>query len=127
MYYSLNNDSKVPVKKLGFNPLSGKLEEVKVSQLFLKGPIPIDWISVAAELPGKTLALGMAIWWLKGMSKTPTFKLTAKALSKFNISRDAASAGLTRLEKSGLISVSRSPGRRSVVGVNEVLKSDSRC
>ena len=41
---------------------------------FLKGPIPMAWLNAAAKLPGKTLNVGIAIWWLAGMSKTTAFK-----------------------------------------------------
>ena len=43
-------------------------------------PIPMAWLNVAAMLPGKTLNVGLAIWWLAGMSKTAAFKITGKAL-----------------------------------------------
>jgi DNA-binding MarR family transcriptional regulator len=84
---------------------------------FLKGPIPIAWLNVAAKLPGKTLNVGIAIWWLAGMSKTTAFKLTGKSLNQLGVSRDAASDGLKRLEECGLVLVKRSPGQRPTVQI----------
>ncbi len=75
------------------------------------------WLNAAARLPGKTLNVGIAIWWLAGMSKTTSFKLTRKALDQLGVSRDAASDGLRRLEEDGLILVKRLPGQRSTVEI----------
>ena len=90
---------------------------------FLKGPIPMAWLNAAAKLPGKTLNVGIAIWWLAGMSKTTAFKLTRKALNQLGVSRDAASDGLRRLEANGLILVKRLPGQRSTVEILPVAQN----
>ncbi len=87
---------------------------------FLKGPIPMAWLNAAAKFPGKTLNVGIAIWWLAGMAKTKTFKLTGKALKQLEVSRDAASDALKRLEARGLIRVQRSPGQRPTVEILSV-------
>ena len=29
---------------------------------FIKGPIPLDWITIAAKLPGKSCQVGNALW-----------------------------------------------------------------
>ena len=75
------------------------------------------WLNEAAKLPGKAINLGIAIWWLNGMAKTKTVKLTGKALDYVNISRGAASDALKRLEESGLVRVQRPPGQRPIVEI----------
>jgi len=75
------------------------------------------WLNVAARLPGKTLNVGIAIWWLAGMSKTTSFKLTRKALDQLGVSRDATSDALKRLEDNCLIRVQRLPGQRPTVQI----------
>ena len=107
---SLKKD--IPVRKRRHNPKTGLLEPVAVTEPFLKGPIPIWWIEKAAHLPGKALAVGMAIWWLRGMAQDKPFKLTQKALDMLAVSPDAAYDGLRRLETAGLIKVARAPGQR---------------
>lgn len=106
------NDLTIPVTRLRFSHEAKKLVEVKSSTLFLKGPIPLDWISAAAGLPGKALPLGIALWWLEGMSKGGGIKMTKIALAKLNVSRDAYYDGLKRLEAANLISVTREPGKK---------------
>ena len=110
-------DISVPVKRLRLSPVTGTLVESKPSPLFLKGPVPLDWISAAAKLPGKALAVGIALWWLEGMSKGAEVKVTKTALNALNVSRDAFYDGLKRLEEANLITVIRKPGKRPLVRI----------
>jgi len=84
------------------------------------------WLNEAAKLPGKALNVGIAIWWLAGMSKTTAFKLTGRALDQVDISRDAASSALNRLEAQGLIRVQRSPGQRPTVEILAIASKVSK-
>jgi hypothetical protein len=110
-------DRDVPIKRLQLDATTGKLVESPKAALFLRGPIPLDWLGSAATLPGKTLHVGIALWWLHGMAKGKPFKLTQKALQTLNVERDAASAALVRLEQAGLIRVERKPGQRPAVSM----------
>ncbi|MBC7618275.1 MAG: hypothetical protein H7293_04675 [Candidatus Saccharibacteria bacterium] len=110
-------DRDVPVKRLQLDAVTGKLGESPKAALFLRGPIPLNWLGSAAALPGKTLNVGVALWWLHGMAKGKPFKLTQKALQTLNIERDAASAALVRVEQAGLIRVVRQPGQRPTVSM----------
>ena len=115
--YMYISDMSIPVKRVRHDFSSGQYIDAPMSVPFLKGPIPMAWLNAAAKLPGKTLNVGIAIWWLAGMSKTTAFKLTRKALNQLGVSRDAASDGLRRLEENGLILVKRLPGQRSTVEI----------
>ena len=49
---------------------------------FLRGPVALDWLRRAAALPGKALAVGLALWFLRGAesgrrSASPGGHLTA--------------------------------------------------
>jgi hypothetical protein len=109
------NDQNIPVIRLQLDPTSNVFVESPPKSLFLRGPIPLDWLGRAARLPGKALNVALAICWLHGMTKNAPVKLTKKALSHLHVSRDAATDGVTRLEAAGLIRVTRSPGRCHVV------------
>ena len=114
MYIS---DMSISVKRVRNDSSTGQFIDAPMSVPFLKGPIPMAWLNAAAKLPGKTLNVGLAIWWLAGMSKTTAFKLTRKALNQLGVSRDAASDALRRLEDNGLILVKRLPGQRPTVEI----------
>ena len=111
------DDRSIPVKRVRLDSSSGQYIDAPISVPFIRGPIPLAWLNAAARLPGKTLNVGIAIWWLAGMSKTTAFKLTGKSLDQLGVSRDAASDGLKRLEDNGLILVKRSPGQRPIVEI----------
>ena len=86
-------------------------------QRFLKGPIPLDWLTAAAQLPGKAINVGIALWWLAGMSKTGILKLTRQSQLALNISKDAVRDGLRRLHQAGLIELTAQPGQRHSVRI----------
>jgi hypothetical protein len=120
------DDRDIPVKRVRHEASTGKYVDAPRTDPFLKGPIPMSWLKLAAELPGKAFQLGIAIWWLRPMSKSENFKLTQKALDYVGISRDATYDALKRLEARGLIRVQRSPGRRPIVGILSVVAGDAR-
>ena len=93
---------------------------------FLKGPIPLHWWCLAASLPGKTLAIGSAIWFKAGVTKRNTIRLTGKLLTKFGVGRKAGYRGLKRLELAELVSVKRHAGRCPVVTILEVRPKEKR-
>lgn len=105
-------DRDIPVKRIKRNVSNGQWEEAKTRELFIRGPIPIPWVEKVAKLPGKALALAVGLWWLHGMAKGGEVTVSRKMLERLNISRDAAADGLLRLEKAGLIRVTRAPGNR---------------
>ena len=82
---------------------------------FLKGPIPLSWLTPAAKLPGKALHVGLAIWFEHGRRKHFEFRLTAAVLRRFGIARKAGYRGLDSLERAGLIVARRQHGKNPVI------------
>jgi hypothetical protein len=117
MSTAYTSDLNVPVKRLQLAVASGNLVAAPKKELFLRGPIPLEWLGEAAALPGKTLNVAVALWWRQGMAKGKPFKLTRTALRYLNVERDAASAALERLERAGLIQVERRPGQRPNISI----------
>jgi hypothetical protein len=89
----------------------------KRSERFVKGPIPLPWLAKAATLPGKTLAVGLLLWFQGGITGYDQVQLGGSNLKRFGIERKAASAALRRLEGRGLVRVARAPGKRPIVGI----------
>lgn len=83
---------------------------------FLKGPIPWDWLTVAARQPGKTLHVAIELWRWAGIKRTGVIRLSlSRAAREFDTSRSALSRGLRALEAAGLVSVTRKAGSRLTV------------
>lgn len=78
---------------------------------YLEGPIPLDWLSAAARLPGKSLHVGMAIWFIGGLRKSRVVLLSNIISLRFGLDRNAKYRALTWLEAAGLIAVERKLGR----------------
>ena len=63
----------------GRNPFTSRVQGE-----FLKGPIPLDWLSTAAKLRGKApLAVALAIWFEAGRRKSNEVILTTAILARF--------------------------------------------
>ncbi len=84
---------------------------------YLRGPIPGDWLSLAGNLPGKTLHVALAIWLAYGVTKEPRFRLTPKWLRWFAVGPRSLSKSLLRLREAGLIYVEHRPGCSPIVTV----------
>jgi len=82
---------------------------------FLKGPVPLSWLSGAARLPGKALHVGVVLWFLAGLKNARTVSLPNGVLRLFGVDRSAKYRALGWLEQAGLVSVERHPGRNPAV------------
>jgi hypothetical protein len=116
------DDRSIPVRRLRFEQTSSGSRHVEPPNkpLFIKGPLSMPWLSVAAKLKGKSLHVAMAIQWLAGMNTGKPFKLTRKALEMFSVSNDAASDGVKRLEAAGHIAVQRLAGQRPTITMRQL-------
>ncbi len=79
---------------------------------FIKGPIPLAWAQQAAKLPGRTLHVGMVLWFLAGVRKSNQGAVSYTVAKHFGLNRFTVYRGLARLKEANLINLSRKPGRR---------------
>ena len=68
----------------------------KPNEKFLKGPIPLRWLTKAAQQPGKALHVSIAIWFLAGLRKCRIISLSGSVLRSFGIKRHSG-YGVLRL------------------------------
>lgn len=118
--HSLTN---IPGKKIE-TETAKRLKAKKRKGQFIKGPIPLPWISQASKLPGKALHVGLSLWYMSGLQKSNKIKLTSKVYTdKFGVSRQAMYRALPQLEQAGLIAVERRQGKAFKVTVLEITSS----
>jgi hypothetical protein len=86
----------------------------------LYGPIPWRWWLPASRLPGKSLQVASVCWLLAGWRRSADFELALEGWAEFGLSRFSASRGLDELQRAGLVSVGRMPGRCPIVTILEV-------
>ena len=109
------SEPAIKERRLRFDNQTRQFVELRKQELFLKGPIPLPWLSAAAALPGKALNVALAIRWVSDISKAAEIHVTKVALHHFGLSEDAYRDGLKRLEQAGLVAVVRKAGQRARV------------
>lgn len=102
-------------------PVPGRLKKRSPSSRppFLRGPIPLAWLSRAHKAGGSALAVGLALWFVRGVSKKPgPAKVDSSVRRRFGLSRDQTGYGLRALESAGLARyVVRGRGHCAVVEI----------
>jgi hypothetical protein len=99
-----------------FVAATGRSASSTIAGQFLKGPVPMWWLSRAAALPGRSLAVGLCIWRLIGVMKDRV-RLATKEVEALGVDRHAKSRAIRSLERAGLITVERKRGRFPIVTV----------
>lgn len=100
-----------------------RLPRHRQGEEFLRGPIPLVWLRRAGELRGKALAVAVALWFKAGTAKgNPEVAATAGLLERLGVGRKAGYRGLAALERAGLVSIERRPGRSARVTILPVKK-----
>ena len=89
---------------------------------FLRGPLPLSWLSSACSIPGgNALAVALAIWFVAGCEKRrDQLKLTTKTLNLFGVNPSAKSRALEALKRAGLIDVQTKRGKNPLVTILQV-------
>lgn len=97
-------------------------EEVRIQDLpnvtskhYIKGPIPLSWISKSARLNGRALHVSLALWHISNLKKSDSVKMQKGIKKIFGISDDVYKRGLEILESNSLVSVERKSGQTPVV------------
>jgi hypothetical protein len=83
----------------------------KPGEPFLKGPIPWPWLTTAARLPGKALHVALVLWREAGCRKSRTVRFCLSHGDDLGVSEQAARRALRGMERAGLVSLLRKPGR----------------
>jgi len=103
-------------------PAPGRLKKKRAhgTEPFLRGPIPLAWLARAHAAGGSALAVGLALWFVRGVSgRRAPVKVDSSVRRRFELSRDQTGYGLRALEAAGLVArVKKGRGR---CGVAEIL------
>ena len=96
-----------------------RTRDSRVATRFLKGPIPMPEIIAASNLPGKALAIYLAIRHQMDLSREQEVSVPKSLLEAMEVDRDSKSRGLKVLEQAGLIQVVRKKGCSARVRLND--------
>ena len=98
-------------------PQRSKPPRPKSGDRFLRGPIPLDWLGRAAALPGRSLHVAIAVWFMAGLKKTSVVPVSNITSLQFGLDRNAKYRALEWLEHANLIAVERRAGRAPIVTI----------
>ena len=85
----------------------------------LHGPVPLPWLEAAARLPGKSLHIGVALWYAAEVAQAVSIPLSNVYGLRFGVDRNAKYRALRSLERAGLVVVQRNRGRSPLVTILE--------
>ena len=116
--YNPTTDNDIPTQRLVWNG-AGYVEPTqrRTKPQFIKGPIPLLWLSQASRLPGKALHVANMLWYLAGVNSSKELVLSTTRFSDWGVSRFQKLRALTALEQAGLIKVRRGTGRNPRVWI----------
>jgi hypothetical protein len=100
-------------------PRAPKPPRHRAGEKFLKGPVPLTWLARAAQLPGKSLHVGIVLWFVAGLHRRRTVPLSSELLSLLGVDRHAKYRALAWLEHEGLVAIDRRPGCNPIVTLLE--------
>lgn len=104
-----------------------KLPRHRDKEHFVKGPIPMSWISAAclASGRGSGFRVAIALWYLAGLNGgNPDVILTSQVARLFHLNRFSVYRGLKTLVKARLVDVHQQPGQAPRVRILPVLRED---
>jgi hypothetical protein len=101
-------------------PVAGRQKTHRpATEPFLRGPIPLAWLARAHRAGGSALAVGLALWFIRGVrGKLGPVKVDSSTRRRFDLTRDQTGYGLRALEAAGLVGyVKRGRGRCAVAEI----------
>jgi hypothetical protein len=84
-------------------PPKPKTNPTRQPGLFIKGPVPLDWLMRANNLGGSTGVVATMLWFYAGLTGSKTIKLDSKIDDVTGLTRQTRQLILKRLEIYGLI------------------------
>lgn len=97
------------VQRLSFDRQRGQYRPWQPPPRFVR-TIPYEWLHRCNRLPGKTTQVALGLWFLAGVKRCLTFRVTAEALDLAGCERHTVYRALTVLEQANLIAVERRVG-----------------
>jgi hypothetical protein len=89
----------------------------KTSRLFLKGPIPFNWLQRANSLGGSTGIVATGLWFYVGINNSKHFKVDSKLDQFTGVTRQTRQHALQKLEYAGLVRIRNPKGSYPYVEV----------
>ena len=100
-----------------FEQLQQDQAETRMSRRFVKGPIPLPWLSKALELTPSAVKCALALFYQRGLSSSDTFKIEPARFRELGIADTARRRGLRELEEHGLVRLQKDHSKSPVANL----------
>ncbi|MFT5467534.1 MAG: hypothetical protein ACI8UO_002638 [Verrucomicrobiales bacterium] len=97
-----------------------RCEVARLKGRFIKGPIPITWMSRALLRKPSALKVAIALFYQRGLCGADKFKVEPARFRELGVNETARHRGLKELERAGLIGVEQRAGQAPIVRMMEV-------
>src|SRR5262249_18028139 len=77
---------------------------------YLNGPVPLSWLKAAARLPGRSLHVGLVLWYAARLSGSADVHLSNTLCLRFGLDRNAKYRALRALGDARLVTVRNTRG-----------------
>ena len=115
---------KVNDQTIGSNQsYEGSHEHQKTLRLFIKGPIPFEWLRKANALGGSTGAVASGLWFYAGLCGRKRFKIDSRLDLLCGLTRQTRNHILQRLHYSQLIVLTPKHGAYPTVEILALAKA----
>jgi hypothetical protein len=115
---------KVSDQTIGSNQsYDGSHKNQKTLRLFIKGPIPFEWLRKANALGGSTGAVASGLWFYAGLSGSKRFKIDSRLDLLCGLTRQTRNHILQRLHYSQLIVLTPKHGAYPTVEILTLAKA----
>lgn len=95
-------------------------KKVESFERYIRGNLPLEWFLACQRISYAATATGLLLWYLSGVKKSKTVKVSQTHLDKFFTSKSTFKRTISQLEKAGLVSVEREPGKAMLVTIQGV-------
>lgn len=82
---------------------------------FIRGPIPLAWMKLAARCGNRAEAVALLLWYAAGFQRSNPVKLSKSILAELNVHPKTAKRVLVRMREIGLVDAEFHRGRSPVV------------
>lgn len=89
----------------------------RTEKLFIKGPIPFDWLQRANAIGGSTGIVAVALWFYAGLNGNKRFKVDSRLDQLCGLTRQTRDHVLQRLDCRGLIRLNKRRGSYPTVEI----------
>lgn len=84
---------------------------------FVRGPIPMEWLKLAASCGYSAISVSLLLWYAAGLQRSNPVKLSRKILQQLKVHPKTAKRVLRCMEEIGLVQVEFKRGRSPIVTI----------